>query len=366
MADLVLHGGVVHTQDPERPRAQAAAIRDGRFVAVGSDEEAFAALPHAKRVDLAGRCLVPGFNDAHMHLWKIGHMLTSLVDLRGVRSMKELTDALRAHARDYDSPWIVGRGYNEAQLAERRSPTRDDLDAALPDRAIFLTRTCGHIGVASSKALEVAHVGPDTAAPSGGAIERDATGRPTGVLHETAMGLVNGRIEESSASEYEEMVTAAARKLLPKGITSVTDAGVTPRLLSVYRAMEVAGEMPLRVNAMALRRTLSGGATLPLPERSVSPWLRIDSVKLLVDGGLSGATAALSCCYRHSDSTGLLRLGGDELYQLALEAHRVGLRVGAHAIGDRAIDEVLDAYVKLTASQPDPAPRIEHFGLPSA
>lgn len=366
MASLVLHGGLVHTLDPARPRAEAVAVSGGRVVAIGSRAEARAAAPHAREVDLGGRCVVPGFNDAHMHLWKIGHMLTSLVDLRSVTSLRELTEKLRTFAAARPAgAWIVGRGYNEAALAEKRSPDRDDLDAALPDRRVFLTRTCGHIGVASSAALASAGVDHETAPPPGGAIDRDARGRPTGILHETAMGLVNHQIGEPEAEEYAEMVQAASAKMVKLGITSVTDAGVTPRLLDVYRNLDASGSLQLRVNAMALRRTLSGGDTMPLPERTVTPRLRIDTVKLLVDGGLSGGTAALSMPYRHADDCGLMRVSGEELLELAREAHAVGLRVGAHAIGDRAIDEILNCYAAMLSERPGPAPRIEHFGLPS-
>lgn len=366
MSRLVLTGGVVHTLDPARPRVSAVAIARGRVVAAGTDEEARAAVPGARELDLGGRCVVPGFNDAHMHLWKIGHMLTSLSDLRAVASLAELSTTLRRHAsgRGADA-WILGRGYNEAQLAQARSPTRDDLDAALPGRRVFLTRTCGHIGVASSAALSDAGVGPGTAAPPGGAIERDERGRPSGVLHETAMGLITDRIGEPTAAEYAEMVQAAAARMVKLGITSVTDAGVTPSLLDVYRQLDSGGRLGLRVNAMALRRTLSGGGTLPLPEVTVTSRLRIDSVKLLVDGGLSGATAALSMPYRHHDACGLMRVSGEEFHELAREAHMRGLRVGSHAIGDRAIEVVLDAYDRMLSTGPGPAPRIEHFGLPS-
>jgi predicted amidohydrolase YtcJ len=259
---------------------------------------------------------------------------------------------------------VVGRGYNEAEMKEGRSPTRRDLDAALPDRPVYITRTCGHIGVANSRAFAIAGVDASTPAPAGGAIVRGEHGELAGPLHETAMGLVADRIPTPSADEYEAMIAAAARHQLALGITSVTDAGVTPDILAVYRSMDTRGRLPWRVNTMALRRPLGGTRTLPLPEPHVSDHLRVDSIKLLADGGLSGATAALSMPYRDREDRGLLRLEAAEIHELTREAHERGLRIGVHAIGDAAIAVVLDVFERLASARPGARHRIEHFGLP--
>jgi predicted amidohydrolase YtcJ len=374
MADLIFVNAVVLTQDPGRPRADSLAVSGGRIVAVGSWEEiAAVASPGARRIDLGGRTVVPGFNDAHVHVWKMGHLLTSMLDLRGVRSIPALQRAVREAGDPSNAgAWVVGRGYNEAELAESRSPTRWDLDEAAPDRPVYLTRTCGHIAVANSKAMALAGIGPDTQAPQGGVIVRDSKGEATGVFHETAMSLVSRCLPEPTAADYEAMILAAARHQLALGITSATDAGVPPSILSVYRAMEARSALPYRLNVMALRRPVGGPETLPLPERSRSDFLRVDTIKILADGGLSGATAALRAPYRHCEDCGVLRLDAAELYDLTADAHRAGLRVATHAIGDAAIDTVLDAYERLAElgacpwepGGAGPRHRIEHFGLP--
>ena len=373
MVDTILVNAAVITQDPRRPRAEALAIANGRICAVGSQAEICALEgPGTARVDLGRRTVVPGFNDAHVHVWKVGHLLTSMLDLRGIRSLGLIQSAVREFAARPGDGWIVGRGYNEAALEEGRSPTRFDLDAAAPDRPVLLTRICGHIAVANSKALTLAGIGPTTPAPPGGVIVRDSRGEATGIFHETAMGLVSRLLPEPTAAEYETMVVAAARHQLALGITSATDAGVPPALLDVYRSMEARGALPYRVNVMALRRPVGSSETLPLPQRSQSDFLRVDTIKILADGGLSGATAALRTPYRHCEDCGVLRLSADELYDLTEGAHRAGLRVATHAIGDAAIEVVLDAYEKLAQIEPRPgAPpcaglrhRIEHFGLP--
>ncbi len=366
-AETLLHGARFLTQVPEQPEVGALAIRGGRIVAAGSLGEVEAAADRStRRIDLGGRVVVPGFDDAHTHVWKVGQLLTGMADLRGADSLGELVRRLReAAAALPPGGWLQGRGWNEARMVEGRRPTREDLDRAVPDRPVYLTRTCGHIGVASTSALRVAGVDRMTQPPPGGEIVHDAAGEPTGELHETALSLVTRHIPEPTAPEYETMVLAAARHHVSLGITSATDAGCAPELLEVYRRLDGEGRLPWRVNAMALRTPLGGTRVYPLPERWVSTRLRIDSVKLFADGGLSGATAALSIPYRCSEHRGLMRLTPDELFELAGEAHRAGLRIGIHAIGDVAIEAVLDLFERLQGGAAGPGHRIEHFGLPS-
>jgi predicted amidohydrolase YtcJ len=177
------------------------------------------------------------------------------------------------------------------------------------------------------------------------------------------MGLVGARVPPPSKGEYEEMIRAAARRHLAMGITTATDAGVTPEILDVYRAMT----LPYRVNVMALRRPLGSDEVFPLPEKVDSPFLRVDTVKFIADGGLSGATAALREPYRHDGSRGLLRIDAEEMVELSREACEKGLRLAVHVIGDAAIDAALEALESLAVSVGLPlAPRLEHFGLPDA
>jgi len=367
VSELVLHNGRILTQ-AGLDVFTAILIRDGRVAFVGdSADVARAAGAGAKRIDLAGRTVVPGFIDAHAHIWKIGHLLTTMLDLRRVTSVAELVDAVARFAdRLPRDAWLLGRGYNEAVLSERRPPTRHDLDRASPDRPVVLTRTCGHIYAANSAALARANIGVATDAPVGGVIERDAAGVPNGLLHETAMGLINKVMPRPTADDYEAMIVAALRHQLSLGITSSSDCGVSPQLLSVYRAVEAKRGLPSRVNVMPLRRVDGVSAPVPLPERFVSDMLRVDTVKFLADGGLSGATAALSVNYRHAPQKGVLRFERHELQALCRETHDAGFRIATHAIGDVAIDQMLDIYESLGPHPRGLAHRIEHFGLPDS
>ena len=365
MSDLLLYNGRVLTQ-ASPGHATAVLVRDGRVAAVGESADLLReATASTKRIELGGRTVVPGFNDAHAHIWKIGHLLTTMLDLRRVTSVDALVDAVGQFAdRLAPGAWLLGRGYNEAALRERRAPTRHDLDRVSPDRPVVLTRTCGHMYAANSAALARANIGAQTAAPIGGVIDRDAAGEPTGLLHETAMGLINNVMPVPTAADYEAMIVAALRHQLSLGITSSSDCGVSPQLLSVYRAVDESGGLPSRVNVMPLRRVDGVPVPVPLPERFVSDKLRVDTVKFLADGGLSGATAALSVNYRHVAQKGVLRFDKDELRALCRETHDAGWRIATHAIGDVAIDQMLDIYESLGAHPRGLAHRIEHFGLP--
>jgi len=349
------------------PAATTIAIRDGVIAAVGDDRVAAAAGPAARTFDLGGRTVIPAFHDAHAHVWKIGHLLTTMLDLRGVESIPALVAKVAAFRdRLPAGAWLLGRGFNEATMAEGRMPSRADLDRAAPDRPVVLTRTCGHIYACNSVALARAGITAATTPPVGGDIDRDNSGLPTGVLRETAMGLITTVMPPPTDDDYERMITAALGHQLSLGITMSSCCGVNPQLLAVYRAMDAGGRLPARMNVMPFRRVDGVPAPLPLPEMHRSPMLHVDTVKFLADGGLSGATAALSVPYRHTPDRGLLRFDHAELLALCRESHDAGWRIATHAIGDVAIDQMLDIYEALGPHPRLLGHRIEHLGLPSA
>ena len=365
-ADTIFHDGVLWTGGGGDPGATALAVSGGRIVAVGTGDDVLALRGRdTEMVDLAGQTLLPGLVDAHAHIWKIGHLLTTLLDVRGASSLTDLAAQVRERAgRLAPGTWLQGRGYNEARFPDGRPPTRVDLDPVVADRPVVLMRTCAHIVVCNSVALERAGITRDTATPPGGEIDRGPDGEPTGVLRETAIGLVLRHVPPPSAADYEAMIIVAMRHQLSLGITSTTDAGVAPDLIDTYLRMDEAGRLPSRVNVMALR-LVDGVGAVPLPaRRHLSDRLRLDTVKFFADGGLSGATAALSVPYRHADTRGVLRFEYEEFLALAREAHQAGWRIATHAIGDVAIDQVLRVYEALGRGAL--RHRIEHFGLPNA
>ena len=362
---LLFHNGHIHTIDPAYPSPEALLVGDdGRILAIG----ALAALdrPGLPKLDLAGRTLLPGFNDAHVHVTWLGHLLTRQVDVR-IHVAPNIPAVIarlaeRASAQVPGS-WVEGVGYNEAQLPEGRHLTREDLDQASSDRPIVVTRTCGHISVASSLALRLAGIDGQRADPPGGVIVRDATGEPTGILQETAMALVGQLVPAPSAEATERAISTAQQHQLSLGITSATDPDVLPDQLAVYRAMEGRGALAVRMNLLAGRRV--GEQRLALPEPYLSAMLRIDSVKFFADGGMTSATAKISTPYREVGTTGVLIWEDEDLTESMWEAHSAGLRIATHANGDVAIEQVLSAYELLAQRKPGKRHRIEHLALPS-
>jgi predicted amidohydrolase YtcJ len=363
------HNGVIHTMDASTPTAEAVLVDDSGRIAFAGALADVNAPANTRRVDLGGRVLVPGFNDAHVHIWKLGLLLTIQVDVRLHQpdTMPALVGALRDHAERRLDGWILGRGYDEASMAEGRHPTRQDLDAVSTERPLALTRICGHIMALNSRALQLAGIDANTPNPPGGVIERDESGSPTGVLKESAMALVNRAIPPVTHAQLADAIAAAHQHQLSVGITSATDPLLTPFHVEVYRQMADAGRLPVRTNGLAVRCLDGGSETMPLPEKYVDDWLRLDSVKFFADGGLSGATAALAVNYKLTGDNGVLRYDTGDMQQLMWEAHSAGYRIGTHAIGDRALDQVIGCYEELYRRQPSPVRhRIEHLGLPNA
>lgn len=365
--DQLFVNGTILTMH-QRQRVHAAGVRAGKVVATGEESDLRnACSPRTEVIDLEGRTMVPGFEDAHAHIWKLGQLLTSALDLRSSSSIAEIGAQLRE--RDALLPkgaWLLGRGFNEITLAEGRRPTRHDLDEFVPDRPILLTRTCGHIFVANTPALRLADIDAHTESPRGGIIERGPDGEPSGIVHETAVGLVNRVVPVPTEDDYRAMITAALKRQLALGITSSSDCGVLPGLLETYLKMDADKTLPARMSVMPLGRPDGSSGPITLPGRYRSPMLRIDTVKFLADGGLSGGTAALSVPYRNSHACGVTRFQSSDLMELFVSAERLGWRIATHAIGDAAIQQVLSLYENLPAGACKGRHRIEHVGLASA
>jgi predicted amidohydrolase YtcJ len=311
-------------------------------------------------IDLGGLAIFPGWNDAHVHVWKVGHLRTSMLDLRDAVTLEEVYELVRSRATTLEAgQWLLGRGWNEARLGG--SPNKTVLDVVAPSNPVVLTRTCAHIHAVNSRAMELAGIHAETPVPHGGEIHLEQ-----GMLFETAHGLVLKAMPAFTVQDCKKFILAGLNWLLNHGITSCTDPAVDPTLLEAYRQLERENALPIRVNVLFIRRPDGGSDTYPLPEKFNSSFLRLDSVKFFADGGLSGATAAVSLPYQNTDypSHGVLRFETEELYQLALEAHQNGFRIGTHAIGDVALDQILEVYERL-AQTPNPQirHRIEHFGL---
>lgn len=366
-ADLVFWGGPIHTADDARPTAQAVVVRDGRIAYVG-DRLGAEALVGAKTqvVDLKGAALFPGFTDAHAHLYGIGERELTL-NLEGVPSVAALAAAVKAHAAKIPAGRaIVGRGWIETHWPEKRFPTRADLDAVVPDRPVVLVRADGHALVANSAALKLAKVDRTTQAPSGGEILKDAAGEPTGMLIDTAMGLMAGLDRAPTQEEARRTFQAAFKVYSAYGWTGLHNMSVPWDQALMLEAFAEAGDLPLRVyNSVtpeAGKTLLATGPRIAADGRVVTR-----AIKFYADGALGSRGAALFEKYHDADTTGLVQMTAEEIVPVYEEALRKGVQVTTHAIGDRGNSLVLDWYEKAFAAVPaaerkvtEPRWRVEH------
>ncbi len=379
-ADLLLRHARILTLDgavagDDRGEVSALAVLGDRVVA---HEE----VPARRVLDLDGAVVVPGFNDAHQHMAGFGLSLTE-VDCR-VSSLDELYEAVSAAAAQRPSDaWVIGSGYDDNKTGAH--PTREGLDRAAGGRRTWITHTSGHMCVVSSAVLDDLGLSEHPVDVPGGLVVVDSTGRPTGLLQETAQSLLNPLVLPVPVDDLVTAVERAGRHYLREGITSVTEAGIgggwigkSPVELAAYQRAYADGRLPVRVELMiasdVLHRTgedeLRTGLDLGLRTGLGDDWLRIGPVKVFSDGSLIGHTAAMTADFADTPGQrGYLQAGADELRGTIIDAHRGGWRVATHAIGDAAIDLVLDAYAEAQATVPwtgpGPAPRhrIEHFGV---
>lgn len=395
-ADRVLVNGNILTVDARDSVAEAVAIRDGRIIAVGGNAEIEAlAGPGTDRIDLGGLTATPGLLDSHIHLSYGGLLKLTQADLSfpGVKSIGDIVRLVsERHAASLPGEWILGRGWDEGKLEERRYVLASDLDPATGGHPAWLAHTMGHYGVANSAALEIAGITRDTPDPAGGVIDRDEEGNPTGVLKETAMGLVARHIPPANAGQMREAIRMMARELNREGMTGAKDPGIGRSLSydpenaidtwNAYRKVLADGDLTVRV--FALWRT---GSTLEeareLAERIgpfSKPWestgddrLVSGGVKLFADGSGGARTAWVWRDWNRNRSeidegnSGYPAIDAVLLRDLIMFYHDAGLHMGVHAVGDRAIDWTVAAMTLALIRNPRKGLRhsIIHSNIPT-
>ncbi len=377
-ADLVLKNGKIVTVNPQDKIAEAVAVKDGKIVCTGSSGELASLVDNDSTViDLEGKTVTPGFVESHCHPSMAGLNLCFEVDVKQAASIDEVITLLQQKAAQLPKGnWVKGFGYNDQRLKEKRHPTRRDLDQATVDHPIFLGRTDGHLAVANSAALNLAGITKDTADPDGGRLDRDPqTGEPTGVLREVAQVLVKALVPPYSVEDFKAGILAACRQLAAWGITSFHDAAVAHDAMMAYQELLAEKRLPLRVGMMIpgiplleFPGYLDELKTMGFKAGFGNDRLKIYGTKFMCDGSMSGWTAALYEPYSNEpDEYGITVVSQEQLTAGIVEAHKAGLRPVTHAIGDRAIDIVLDAIEKALEERPDPDHRmsIEHCSLPT-
>jgi predicted amidohydrolase YtcJ len=370
-ADVIFTNGPIITVDPKRPSAEAVAVLGNRIVGVGSRDEVDTERgPSTRVIDLEGRCLLPGLNDNHTHPMSFGQALSQIdATPKAAPTLMTLQNAFRERANQQPGEgWLIARGYDDSRLDVHRHPTRFELDEATGNQPAILVRTCGHMCVANSAALQLAGVTKDTPDPTGGKIDRDEHGEPVGLLRETAQRLVRDHIPDPTKDEIKDFLRAAGQRFLGYGITSVGEAAIQhSHQFAAYEELARDGELPMRTFTMMLiDDTLDSLASLGLHTGFGDAWLRIGPAKVFQDGSGGGRTAAMTVDYRNDPGNrGITIYDQEGLNERFTRASAAGFQMCAHAIGDLAITMILDAYEAALCKHPriDARPRIEHCGM---
>lgn len=357
-ADLIVTNAVIYTVDSEFTTAEAFAVQDGKFIAVGTTDEITSKYSSENVIDAEGKAVYPGLYDPHSHFMGLGQML-SQADLVGTASYEDIIERLKAFEQENpDDDWIIGRGWDQNDWEVKAFPTKDLLDEAFPDKPVALTRIDGHALIANSKALQLAKITSGSKVDGGDVILMN--GEPTGVLIDNAQGFIRRVITRPDESEKREMIKNAEAECFKYGLTTVSDAGLNRDDIELIEKMHEEGSLKIRDYVMVSL----GMANLEYYLKKgiiKTDRLNVRSVKLYADGALGSRGACLLEPYADApDQTGFLLLSAKELERSLTEIHNSDYQANTHCIGDSANRLILDIYGKLLKGKNDRRWRIEH------
>ena len=373
-ADLILHGGRIWCGRAEGS-VEAVAVWQGKVLATGDNADILGLKgPQTEVIDLQGRFACPGLIDNHLHLVSTG-IAMGWVDATPATAPTLAALAKQISDRAATTPkggWVRARGYDQVKLDIGRHPTREELDAAAPDHPVLLTRACGHVSVANSMALALSGITEETPVPDGGVIGLTA-GRLNGFLAENAQNLVKAAMPEATLEEVIDGIERGGKHLLSFGITSCMDAAVGHVAgfaeIQAYEMAKLSGRLPVRVWL-----TLLGDPGVSIVEDCWraglisgvgDDMLRVGGVKIFLDGSAGGRTAWMTRPYEgEPDNIGVQMLPDETVESIVRDCHDRGYQMACHAIGDGAIEQLITAYEKALAANPDPdrRHRVEHCG----
>ena len=368
--DLALIGGRIYTIDPAQPRAEAFAVKNGRFIAVGSTADIKNLIARGTQViDAAGMTVTPGFIDTHCHPSGIDELYSVNLDLRSIEQIKE---ALRKKAAQTPPGyWVSGFKFDDTKVQERRRLHRKDLDEAVPSHPVSVGHRGGHTTWYNSKAFELAGITRNTPDPKGGRFERDSEGELSGMVAEHARAVFDrvGKREEFSPEEQRKRGHAGMKYmselLTASGLTTVHDAGAGRQRILAYEDAYRAGDLRHRVYMMVSSGIFSGFKTTGIYTGFGDEWLKVGGVKYVADGSASERTMYMSTPFVGRTDRGILTMTPEEIQEAVEDAHRHSFQIGIHANGDLTIDYVLKAYERVLMKWPHPdrRHRIEHCSL---
>ncbi len=356
--DLIVYHAVVYTVNPQFDTVSAFAVRDGKFVAVGTDREILDHYEAKQKIDAHGNAVYPGFNDGHSHFLAYGQMLVRWANLVGTKSFDAVLKVLKAHQNKYPEEWILGRGWDQNDWAVQKYPTNEKLDALFPGHPVVLMRIDGHAVLASSRALRLAGITAATKIDGGEVVLKN--GKPTGVLIDNAADRMRALIPEMSKSAKIKALKLAQKSCFAAGLTSVTDAGLPKADILLIDSLQHRGALKIRDYAMMAPTQENFDYFFPK-----GPWhtgrLTVSAVKLYIDGALGSRGALLLKPYSDMPGHYGLRLHPLPYYDsICRKAYAAGFQVNTHAIGDSGNRIMLKIYARFLKGKNDRRWRIEH------
>lgn len=355
--DLIVTHAKIYTADKDFSKAESFAVKDGKFVAVGTKDEILSNYTATKTMELDGKFIYPGFIDAHSHF--VGYCLTLLqADLRGTQSFDEILDVITRHDKKYNAEWVLGRSWDQNDWKVKDFPVNDKLNELFPDKPVYLRRVDGHAAIANAKALEMAGITAETQVDGGKVFVKD--GKPTGVLIDNAMSLVSRLIPDVDKKQTVKAIAQGEQNCFAAGLTSVSDAGLYKNQVLLIDSLQKAGDMKLRLYAM-LEPTDENINHFVKNGRYKTDYLNVRSVKLYADGALGSRGAALLEPYADDPGNYGLIVEPFEFYHTMCKlAHENDYQVCTHAIGDSANRLMLNIYAQYLKGKNDRRWRIEH------
>ena len=356
-ADMIVHHALVYTVDSAFSTAEAFAVKDGKFIAIGSSEAILSTYEASKVIDAGGAPVYPGFYDAHAHFFDLAGTLSE-ADLTGTQSFEEIIERLQAFRKaNPDFVWLKGNGWDQNDWENKRFPDRKDLDAVFPDVPVYLTRVDGHAAIANTKALELA--GITKAQKVEGGLMVTENGRLTGVLVDNAQGLVRRHIPEPSREDMETRLLMAQDSCLSVGLTTLADAGLGIQEIDLLQKMYADSTLKIRDYAMVAYSKKNAEEFLKRGTYT-SDKLNVRSFKLMSDGALGSRGACMLEPYSDANTHGFLLLSPDALDTAVATLAKSNFQANTHAIGDSANRIMLDLYGKYLKGKNDRRWRIEH------
>ena len=356
--DLIVHNANIYTVDNQFSKAQAFAVKDGKFVAIGSDRTILSHYNATKTLDAQGQSIYPGFIDGHCHFVGYGETKVRYADLNGCKSFEEVLESLAKHNENNDSEWLLGRGWDQNLWDVKEFPDNIELQKRFPDKKVLITRVDGHAVLVSDNVLKLIGLNAKSKVKGGDIILKK--GKPTGILLDNAADMAKAIIPDLNNQQRINALKIAQRDCFAHGLTGVTDAGLDIKSIALIDSLQQKGVLKMKVNAMVNPddETMDYFMKFGVIEKER---LTVRSVKIYADGALGSRGAKLLEPYSDAPETTGLYVENEEFYDHVCEkAYNAGYQVCCHAIGDGGVRMILNEYGKFLKGENDLRWRIEH------